>query len=44
MQMRDVVSKDKEIHVFCSLTGFECPAQASHEQAESLSFLVRLIC
>jgi hypothetical protein len=43
MQVRDMISKDKEIHVFCSLAGFECPAETSHEQAKCLSFLVRLL-
>jgi len=43
VQVGDMISKDEEIHMLCSLTGFECPAQASHKQAEGLSFLVRLL-
>ena len=43
MQVGNLISKDKEVDVLCSLTGFECPAQTGHEQAESLSFLVGLL-
>jgi len=43
MQVGNLISKDKEVDVLCSLTGFECPAQTGHEQAEGLSFFVGLL-
>jgi hypothetical protein len=44
MEVRDMMSNDKKIDMFCSLAGFERPAQTCHEEAKSLCFLIGLLC
>ncbi len=44
MQVGNLIAKDKEVDMLGALTGFERPAQARHQRAKRLRFLVRLLC